>query len=120
MLRILGAVMVLGCVLAAQQPTPVPGQNTAQQGSSERSPAAVPGDELAQMQLDLDRMDSLLNNINSEIEFLHDQNLQILLRTNSQMWTLLIRDMRKHLAREQRCSQGTQPSAPTSSGQKPH
>ena len=57
--------------------------------------AAPPADDLAQMRNDLNQMDSLLGNMSSEIEFLHDQNLQILLRTNARMWTILIRDLRQ-------------------------
>jgi hypothetical protein len=65
---------------------------------------------LAQMRTDLDRMDSLLGNMSSEIEFLRDQNLQILLRTNAQMWTILIRDLRKQVDREeQQRNRGQQP-----------
>ena len=40
-------------------------------------------------------------NMSSEIEFLRDQNLQILLRTNSQMWTILIRDLRLRIERDE-------------------
>jgi len=54
------------------------------------------------MRTDLDRMESLLGNMSSEIEFLRDQNLQILLRSNAQMWTTLIRDLRRQVDREQR------------------
>ena len=64
-------------------------------------PPAPPNDGVAQMRTDLDRMESLLGNMSTEIEFLHDQNLQILLRTNAQMWTLLIRDLRRQLDREE-------------------
>ena len=71
------------------------GQSAAQQ------PSTAPNDDLAQMRTDLDRMDSLLGNMSSEIEFLRDQNLQILLRTNAQMWTILIRDLRKRVDREE-------------------
>ena len=46
-------------------------------------------------------MESLNMNMSSEIEFLHDQNLQILLRTNSQMWTILIRDLRRQLVQQE-------------------
>jgi len=70
------------------------------QSAAQHSPAA-PGDDLAQMRTDLSRMESLLGNMSSEIEFLHDQNLQILLRTNAQMWTTLIRDLRRQVDREQ-------------------
>jgi hypothetical protein len=47
--------------------------------------------------------------MSSEIEFLHDQNLQILLRTNSRMWTMLIQDLRKQIAREEQRGMGAQP-----------
>lgn len=60
-----------------------------------------PRDDLSQMRDDLNRMESLNMNMSSEIEFLHDQNLQILLRTNSQMWNVLIRDMRRQLEQEE-------------------
>jgi hypothetical protein len=69
--------------------------------AAQQAPAA-PNDDLAQMRIDLDRMESLLGNMSSEIEFLRDQNLQILLRTNAQMWTILIRDLRRQVDREQR------------------
>jgi hypothetical protein len=64
--------------------------------------SAQPGnDDLAQMRVDLNRMDSLNMNMSSEIEFLRDQNLQILLRTNAQMWTILIRDLRLRIERDE-------------------
>ncbi len=84
---------------AAQQEPSIP---TQPQGPTAAAPPARPADGPAQIRLDLDRMDSLLSNMSSEIEFLHDQNLQILLRTNAQMWMLLIRDLRQQLAREER------------------
>jgi hypothetical protein len=71
---------------------------TAQQGVQQPSAQT---DEMAQMREDLNKMESLNMNMSSEIEFLHDQNLQILLRTNSQMWTILIRDLRRQMDREQ-------------------
>jgi TolA-binding protein len=83
-----------------------PSSATAQSAHSQTTtPPTTPvraNDDLAQMRTDLDRMDSLLGNMSSEIEFLHDQNLQILLRTNAQMWTILIRDLRKQVDREER------------------
>jgi len=72
--------------------------------------AARPSDDLAQMRVDLDRMESLNLNMSSEIEFLRDQNLQILLRTNSQMWTLLIRDLRLRIEHDEQL-RSTQPPA---------
>ena len=84
-----------GSVQPQASQTPQPG---AQQ------PPATPDSDLAQMRTDLDRMDSLLGNMSSEIEFLRDQNLQILLRTNAQMWRMLISVMRRQVDREERRS----------------
>jgi len=65
------------------------------------------------MRDDLNKLESLNMNMTSEILFLRDQNLQILLRTNSQMWTILIRDMRQQIEREeQRRATSTQPERP--------
>jgi hypothetical protein len=69
-----------------------------------QQPPATPNADLAQMRTDLDRMESLLGNMSSEIEFLRDQNLQILLRTNAQMWTILIRDLRRQVDRQEQGS----------------
>src|SRR5271155_4744507 len=95
---------------AAQPSNPAaigPGQVSAQQ------PTAPAGDELARMRDDLNKLESLNMNMTSEILFLRDQNLQILLRTNSQMWTILIRDMRQQIEREeQRRAAPPQPERP--------
>lgn len=69
--------------------------------TSMRQPLAQSNDGLAQMRDDLSKMESLNMNMSTEIEFLHDQNLQILLRTNSQMWTILIRDLRRQIQLEE-------------------
>ncbi len=53
------------------------------------------------MQDDLNKLESMNLVMSSEIEFLRDQNLQILLRTNSQMWTVLIRDLRRQVQEEE-------------------
>ncbi len=87
---------------AANGPAPVSGQQ----------PIAPAGDELARMRDDLNKLESLNMNMTSEILFLRDQNLQILLRTNSQMWTILIRDMREQLAREEQRRAAPQPERP--------
>jgi hypothetical protein len=69
-------------------------------------------DDLAQMRTDLNHMESLLNNMSSEITFLRDQNLQILLNSNARMWTILIRDLRLQIDREQQRRTGKKtPSA---------
>jgi hypothetical protein len=70
-------------------------------GQAATQSSTQPSDPMIQMRDDLNRLESLNQNMSSEIEFLHDQNLQILLRTNSQMWTLLIRDLRRQLDREE-------------------
>ena len=63
--------------------------------------AAPPTDRLQQMRADLNQMESLMNNMSSEITFLRDQNLQILLNTNVRMWTILIRNLRAQLDEEE-------------------
>lgn len=78
---------------AAQQltlPTPPPSPS-----------AGAPADRTQQMRADLNQMESLMNNMQSEINFLRDQNLQILLNTNVRMWTILIRDLRMQLDDEE-------------------
>ena len=67
-------------------------------------PAVQASDRAEQMRADLNQMVSLMNNMQSEINFLRDQNLQILLNTNVRMWTILIRDLRRQLDEEQRRS----------------
>ncbi len=69
-------------------------------------------DDLAQMRDDLNKLESLNLNMSSEIEFLRDQNLQILLRSNVQMWTILIRDLRRQLDREEQHRPAPQPQNP--------
>jgi hypothetical protein len=88
-----------------------PGQVSGQQ------PKSGTGDELARMRDDLNKLESLNMNMTSEILFLRDQNLQILLRTNSQMWTILIRDMRQQIEREEqrRAAPAERPAAKPSS-----
>jgi len=76
----------------------------AQQPSPATAPSATSSDRSEQMRIDLNQMESLMNNMQSEINFLHDQNLQILLNTNVRMWTILIRDLRRQLDEEQRHS----------------
>jgi hypothetical protein len=74
--------------------------DTAAQAATQPSPGEA-GDDLAQMRTDLNHMESLLNNMSSEITFLRDQNLQILLNSNARMWTILIRDLRLQIDREE-------------------
>jgi len=81
--------------MAQRTPAPQPQGPQTQTGSSQAN------DALSQMRADLNRLESLNLNMSSEIEFLRDQNLQILLRTNSQMWTVLIHDLRRQIEREE-------------------
>lgn len=76
-----------------------------------QQPSPRTDDGLAQVRDDLNKMDSLNMNMSSEIEFLHDQNLQILLRTNSQMWTILIRDLRRQMQAEEQHRNAAPPPA---------
>lgn len=109
MMRQMIFLLLLSSTLWAQsgagQPTPPAqnGQNQAQapgQSTTRPSPGE-PTDDLAQMRLDLEHMESLLNNMSGEITFLRDQNLQILLNSNARMWRILIRDLRLQINREE-------------------
>ena len=90
-------------------------QNSVPSGGaqSSSSPSSAPAnDDLARMRDDLNKLESLNLNMSSEIEFLHDQNLQILLRTNVQMWTILIRDLRQQVARQEQRQAAPPPQRP--------
>ena len=96
--------LALGQTSSAQRGAGNPDQNSATSNAAQTSkpqPPAAGDDELARMRDDLNKLESLNLNMSSEIEFLRDQNLQILLRTNVQMWTILIRDLREQIAREE-------------------
>jgi hypothetical protein len=96
--RKIALVIWLGSALMAQSGSAnPPGQASPQI----QQPPVQSGDTLAQMRDDLNKLESLNLNMSSEIEFLRDQNLQILLRTNSQMWNVLIRDLRRQIDREE-------------------
>ena len=105
-IRLVTFVLFMASIVAAQAPVaPVQPQRNATpptQPSQVSPPPSPPDAELAQMRNDLSLMESLNNNMSSEIEFLHDQNLQILLRTNARMWTMLIHDLRQQVDREER------------------
>lgn len=100
LIRQLVCSVLFSAVLLAQTSAkkPVPGQGTP---STPNAAGQQSADELAQIRDDLNKMESLNMNMSTEIEFLHDQNLQILLRTNSRMWMILIRDLRRQLEHEQ-------------------
>ena len=108
--RRLPLVIICSALLVAQT-SPQTGSVPPAQSSAQPPGTTQSNDELSQIRDDLNRMESLNMNMSSEIEFLHDQNLQILLRTNSQMWTTLIRDMRRQLQQEER-RRSTTPAVP--------
>ena len=109
-IRLLAFVLFMVSIVVAQAPVEPPNPAQSQRNATPPAqPAQVsppasssPDAELAQMRNDLNLMESMNNNMSSEIEFLRDQNLQILLRTNARMWTTLIRDLRQQLDREER------------------
>jgi len=97
-------VLLLLSMLLWQNASPSNPNATSAQAAPEaraQQPPSQPGDPLAQMRDDLNKLESLNLNMSSEIEFLRDQNLQILLRTNSQMWTVLIHDLRREVELEE-------------------
>ena len=110
MLRQILFVLLLSSTLAAQcdskqAASPAPNRQSQTQSAAQLS-STEPNDDLARMRNDLNQMESLLNNMSSEITFLRDQNLQILLNTNARMWTILIRDLRQQIEREERRQSG--------------
>jgi hypothetical protein len=110
LLRQIVLVMLLSSAMLAQSPTAQSGGANQNQNTLGAGPPSGPpprsDNGLAQMRDDLNKMESLNLNMSSEIEFLRDQNLQILLRTNSQMWTILIRDLRLQVEREEQENPG--------------
>ncbi len=69
--------------------------------TEQRQPALRP-DPARQMQMDLDQMDSLVNNMATQTSFIRDTNMSILLNTNVRLWTILLRDMRLQLQEQQK------------------
>ena len=119
MLRGIVLALLLGAAAVAQtggaappitSAPPTQAASSAAQTGSGGTPSAPPtqaatnpsADPTAQMRADLNQMESLMNNMSSEVTFLRDQNLQILLNTNVRMWTILIRDLRMQLDEQER------------------
>lgn len=119
MLRGIVLALLLGAAAVAQTGGAAPpitsapatqAASSAAQTGSGGTPSAPPtqaatnpsADPTAQMRADLNQMESLMNNMSSEVTFLRDQNLQILLNTNVRMWTILIRDLRMQLDEQER------------------
>ena len=100
MFLVISGLLLCHANVCAQQPA---SGNPADTPPSSSVPAPA-ANRIQQMRSDLNQMESLMNNMSSEITFLRDQNLQILLNTNVQMWTILIRDLRRQLDdEEQKC-----------------
>jgi hypothetical protein len=103
--RIAVTLFVFGAMAWAQtadqspQPTPAP------KAASSEVPSPGPAvDPARQMQLDLDQMDSLVNNMAAQVSFIRDTNMSILLNTNVRLWSVLLRDLRLQLQEQQRGS----------------
>ena len=102
---------VVSCAAAAQNATPqAQSSPTPQLGAPGSSAPRV--DPARQVQLDLDQMESLLNNMAAQVSFIRDTNMSILLNTNVQLWSVLIRDMRMQLQQQQRAVTAPQPGTP--------
>ena len=108
------AVLLTACIWA-QEPAQEVSSQTALGPSSQASAGSGPA---VQMRADLNQMESLLNNMSSEVTFLRDQNLQILLNTNVRMWTILIRDLRLQLDEQERRNSIPQPATKSNDSQK--
>ena len=95
--------LVVACSISAAAQAAEP---RAQQPASAQQPtsAAPQGrlDATHQMQLDLDQMDSLVNNMAAQTSFIRDTNMSILLNTNVRLWSILIRDLRLQVDAQQK------------------
>jgi hypothetical protein len=101
-LLLLGSSTLWAQSSGAQASPPAEGGQSKAATETQATPPGEASDDLAEMRTDLNHMESLLNNMSSEITFLRDQNLQILLNSNVRMWTILIRDLRLQIDREER------------------
>lgn len=81
---------------ADQNPQPSPA------ATPEASQPAPKLDPTRQMELDLDQMDSLVNNMAAQVSFIRDTNMSILLNTNVRLWSVLIRDLRMQMQERQK------------------
>ena len=100
-------VMVMVCAMAYGQSADPNGQQPASTQSSVGETNAAPvqrPDPEQQMRLDLDQMESLVNNMAAQVSFIRDTNMSILLSTNVRLWTVLIRDLRIQLQEQQKHS----------------
>ena len=86
----------------AQLPAGDMTQAPAQLPAGDTTSSAPPVDAARRMELDLNQMESLLNNMAAQVSFIRDTNMSILLNTNVQLWSVLIRDLRLQLQEQQR------------------
>ena len=106
MSKLTGIVIMLfaasGVALAQTAPQNPQPSSTPNATNSVPSAPAVQPDPAKQMQLDLDQMDSLVNNMATQVSFIRDTNMSILLNTNVRLWTVLIRDLRLQMQEQQK------------------
>ncbi len=68
------------------------------------------------MQVDLDQMESMVNNMAAQVGFIHDTNMSILLNTNVRLWSVLIHDLRLQLQEQQRHAASGKTNSPQGRG----
>ncbi|MFZ0705844.1 MAG: hypothetical protein WAM71_09610 [Candidatus Korobacteraceae bacterium] len=102
LIKILIVLSVSGAMAWAQTAEQNPQASPAPNAPAPGAAAAVRPDPAKQMQLDLDQMESLVNNMAAQVSFIRDTNMSILLNTNVRLWTVLIRDLRMQMQEQQR------------------
>jgi hypothetical protein len=110
---ILSLAMLMAITANAQtvtrEPEPSPQPNAVQGAMAIPS---SPADPARQMQLDLDQMESMVNNMAAQVSFIRDTNMSILLNTNVRLWTVLIHDLRMQVQEQQRHAASEKTSSP--------
>ncbi len=104
---------VAACGQTAEPKAQEPAATQNPTGAAASNPALRP-DPAQQMKMDLDQMDSLLNNMATQTSFIRDTNMSILLNTNVRLWSMLLRDLRLQVEEQQRQAGAAQPHKPTS------
>ena len=97
MIRHVALILVLAVAALAQSGAATPQQQTATDARAGQRP-----DVAQQIQLDLNQMESLVNNMAAQVSFIHDTNMSILLNSNVRLWTILLRDLRLQLEQQKR------------------
>ncbi len=112
--------MVLFAMFLAWSVSAQTADRNPQQSSPQQNPAAgtanpsPPSDPARQMQLDLDQMESMVNNMAAQVGFIRDTNMSILLNTNVRLWSVLIRDLRLQMQEQQRHAASEKSNSPQS------